>query len=81
MEPAWCDRSLILLELEPMISFHTMLNQSRAGLEPSCRVDINITPTKGKIPSIISIILYFPVRCINQLYTGGEGEGTKSKKG
>ena len=47
--------------------FRTMLNQSFAGPEFSLIVAINIVPMKGRMPNVILMNLYFPVRCIDHL--------------
>ena len=52
---------------QPAGLLRTTLSQSLAGLEFSFIVDINAVAMKGKIPNVILMNLYFPVRCIDHL--------------
>jgi hypothetical protein len=72
MEPAWNHGIRIQTSIQHDGDARTMLNQSRAGLESSRSVVINAAATTGRNPNVKFMILYFPVRWMNQLKVHGE---------
>ena len=52
------------------VFFHTILNQSLAGLECSFIVAISIVAMKGRMPNVRLMNLYFPNTCIDHLRMG-----------